>query len=220
MPEEGSSSSSKNIVTQKVGPFPLWGWAAIAGAAIGVLMIVRRQSGTSYTPGQTPTVSAGGLGVTSADPLTAQQLLDQMSTLTTALQSTVNPQQITAAVPSAGQLQLASLAPDPRGFAVWNFDANNQGILGYLPAGTIITYLREATGFNGEQGWLVQYGNKVAWISGSYVGAMGPPASPKPGPPQFGVPSMLSGTAGSGLNLARAGVPPPFAAPGAGHTLR
>lgn len=92
MPDEKPTSKSDSFIQKKIGPFPLWGWAAIGGAAIGVLFIVRRQqagaTGT-YTPGQTAT--AGGLGVTSTDPLTISELTAQLAQLNSNLVSASSP---------------------------------------------------------------------------------------------------------------------------------
>lgn len=46
-------------LSKKVGPLPLWGWAAAAGGAVSVIYLARRgaaQSGTAGTSGQQPNV--------------------------------------------------------------------------------------------------------------------------------------------------------------------
>src|SRR5215472_9359028 len=172
MADENSPGGS--FITRKMGPFPLWGWAVIAGAAFGVLFIVRRQSSGYPTQG-TPAVGSAGLGVTQADPLTAQQLLMQMGSLTTTLQGMLNGQQSVGGNPSAGQLLLTSFSDNPHGVTVWSYDRNNQGIIGYLPLSSLINYISSAPGFlDGRPGWLIHFGDQVGWVSGQDVANSGP----------------------------------------------
>ena len=108
MPEDegGHSDLVPEGVKKKVGPLPLWAWVAIPAALIFVYLAWTRSkqgsSSSSASSGQAGSMAGTSpdLGVTTADPMTAQQLAAAMQQLNQNLLALQNPP--SSSVPSGG----------------------------------------------------------------------------------------------------------------------
>jgi hypothetical protein len=234
--DEQPTSTKGNFITKKLGPLPLWAWAAIAAGSLGALYILHR--GSSGSTAGTMAGQPGSAGVTSGDPLTLSQLSQELATLNTTLQGQLPTQGGLQRTPSLGQVSIRN--PTTSGqYAAW--DSTHAGVGASTtpgPGGNIIvpwdtllswTGQSERVGTNVWYEMLTPLG--LLWIADrdlSFTGTGVPvPTQPPPisaAPPSFpgltgnlraganaptGLfpPSPLAGTAGSGTHLAGAAVP-------------
>lgn len=81
-----SGGSVPGAVKQKLGPLPVWAWVGLAGVGIFIAFWIKNSQSSSgtLTTGQAASTNAGD-GITSTDPLTADQLLQAVSQLSTQL---------------------------------------------------------------------------------------------------------------------------------------
>lgn len=223
MPEEPTGKTGgSTFIQKKIGPLPLWAWVAVGASALGVLYIMRRQS--SGVAAGTQAVGSAGLGVTQADPLTMQQLTQQLGNLTSTLQQQLTPGGGSPMPP----VQVASLpwqgiiGPRPsnyNGIGVQYFSSNQDenSTIGYIPWNAFVDIIGKPVigrmqqaypgGPSSNIWYPVSWGGESGWINqlafgGGFVNT--PPASPQT------VPAITNPAAGAGLNLssmAQPGIP-------------
>lgn len=186
------------ILTQKVGPIPLWGWLAGGGLAVwlvasGKLGGILGQSSTSSTQasaaGQTAATSAGtqnaGSQLSQEIGLLQQLQAFQQQSYSNNLQQVQQTQQTTNALnpPPATQQSLTLTAshvnrPGETGIPansipIYSLNQNSQGIIGYAPAGSQLPFVSQTTGFGGDLGYTVQYGGVQGFVAAQDVAGVG-----------------------------------------------
>lgn len=148
-------------LSKKVGPLPVWGWAAAAGGAVSVIYLARRgaaQSGTG-TSGQQPNVPY----VPSPIIVTPQTMTDGTSSVNA---PPAPPAQVTQV--SVRQQGFSPFDKQNPGIPVWSTKGSGQ-ILGFVPYGGQVPYV--GPGQNG--GSLVSWGGQPGWIAGQDIAGVG-----------------------------------------------
>lgn len=128
-PTPSTNKTGSSFIQKKVGPFPMWAWVVIGGAAIGIYILIRsRGSSTGTSTVGTQAGGSVGTGVTSTDPLTADQLLQQMQQLSGQIGQTSSSVQsvIATARPGYSNNQVA----------IWSAPTTASSVLQIVDSGT------------------------------------------------------------------------------------
>lgn len=115
--EGGVSAIAPEPLKQKAGPLPVWVWGlGLVGAV--VVVFVLRSRGQAQAPAQAGTQTIGsaastdpGTGITSADPLTADQLLSALQDLQNTLSQQQKDQAAAASKGTVWQQYFGGLIP-------------------------------------------------------------------------------------------------------------
>jgi hypothetical protein len=205
--EKPSEKSTKgNFITKKLGPLPLWAWAAIAAGSLGALYILHR-GGSGTTAAGSMAGQPGSAGVTSGDPLTLSQLSQELATLNHTLAGQLPSAAAAQAfqgvirTPGGAGSQWAGFDSSHNGVPVWS-DTSQGSLLSYVPWNATVTILDVVQGKaspndpGGPSTWYkVNWGGIIGWVNadnfGSFLGSwMGssPANGPTGGPPIFATP--------------------------------
>lgn len=137
-PERGGTSLVPEGVKAKAGPFPIWVWVVAGAAVVGIVLYIRSQNSGQVAAVGNPAVVDPGTGITSTDPLTADQLLQAIQQLSQQLQQNSQQQSqqqticppgfhLSGPAPGSGAKFVTACVPDvvpnfpppPGGFVPW-----------------------------------------------------------------------------------------------------
>ena len=220
MPEDTPTSTRApggSFIQKKAGPFPLWGWAVIIGAAFGVVYIVRKR-GTTYPSavGQMSGASSG-TGVLSGDPLTLGALSQAMNNLASSL-AQFQPPPTTAVNPPSSLWQTVTGGGrvfSGQGVEITQDSAGNVSMFGGSNAPWLTGRTPAPGGFGSPEGvwnWLAaqfSYLNLGLPPDSGVMTGFNPDGTTwtlnfrRPGAsgPQFTPGGIISGTAGGGFGI-------------------